>query len=95
MLGAKMNMFSPKTVVKTSGKIMTRFPYTAFLGRGASSVKFHAGPSRLHGMKARRAVTQIKALNGKSSLQRDVMDMHRLLCHALEGMVRDLLRWQA
>ena len=34
-------------------------------------------------------MTQLITLTAKSSLQRDVMDTHRLLCHAHQGMLRD------
>ena len=43
-------------------------------------------------MGARRTATQMTALTAKSSLQGDVMVMNRLLCHAHEGMVKDIAK---
>ena len=91
MPDAKRNLFEGKIVVKTSGKKML-FPHMAYLRKVYSSVKFHIDRSELHAIEAGRTLTQTTASTAKSSLQCNVMDMHRLLCHAHEGVMRNTVK---
>ena len=68
---------------------MTFFSNMAYLEREESSGEISHKSFGLRAMEATKAVTQLVALTAKSSLQRDVMDMHRLLCHAHQGILRD------
>ena len=74
--GAKKNPLSAKMTVNTSSKKITFFPDMGYLGKEDA-------------MEARRTATKMTPLTAKSSRQRDMMDMHRLLCHAHDGMARD------